>query len=119
MNGSERPAPVGSTPSFDVAVIGGGIVGVATAMSLLRARLLAAEGTGRDDETVRWALHDLTLPQVWAANPTGERGASMAPSGRKPGATVITAKRDAVKALETVLWAYATISSSVICSWKL
>jgi L-2-hydroxyglutarate oxidase len=38
MNGIERPgaAPSPSTPSFDVAVVGGGIVGVATAMSLLR-----------------------------------------------------------------------------------
>ena len=38
MNGSEPlvPSPSGPTPSFDVAVVGGGIVGVATAMSLLR-----------------------------------------------------------------------------------
>ena len=40
----------------------------------LAARLLAAEGDGRDWGTLRWALHDLLLPTIWRTNPGGETG---------------------------------------------
>jgi hypothetical protein len=37
-------------------------------------RVLAAAGDGADRGTLRWAIHDLVLPEVWRANPNGEKG---------------------------------------------
>jgi hypothetical protein len=40
----------------------------------IASRVLAKSVDGADRGTLRWAIHDLVLPEVWRANPNGEKG---------------------------------------------